>query len=440
MGKHNIEKNTWLYQFTYRFVYSLHNLFYREFYVINRPEKRRERPSIITPNHQNALMDALAVLFAKKEPLVFLARSDIFKQKFVAAILYFLKILPIYRIRDGFDSLKNNQETFDHTVRILSSKRGLVILPEGSHYGAKTLRPLKKGFARIAFMTEINGAEKVDLQIVPTAIDYTAYDTFFTRLTVFFGEPFPLKPYMEEYKSAPQKALNNITKQLSDSLKKHIIHIESEAHYHACLLASAIYAEQKYSGNTPEIQEKRFVTQRLVTQRLNEAKQNDAETFQQITGTAESLRKNIGNLPCEIVGKKPVWFALPGLLVTIMLLPIALPGTIIYGIFWYWPVWFVNRKIQDVQFRTSFRYVLYIIQYFSLLTVILIYLLLAYPLKSALIIFFMTIVSGILSLKLWRLFYWMFLKTKWYMVSLKRPKVKSLRKQVIRDVSNLFNK
>src|SRR6056297_3019058 len=135
MGKHNIEKNTPLYWLTYRFTLGLHNLMHREFYYLNRPKKSQEKPSIITPNHQNALMDALAVLFAKNEPLVFLARSDIFKKKFVAAILYFLKILPIYRIRDGFDNLKNNQETFDHTVRVLSNKRGLVILPEGNHYG-----------------------------------------------------------------------------------------------------------------------------------------------------------------------------------------------------------------------------------------------------------------------------------------------------------------
>src|SRR6056297_132027 len=281
MGKKKIEKYTFPYWITYQIAKAIHNLIYREFYVINRPQKKQEKPSIITPNHQSALMDAMAVLFAKKEPLVFLARSDIFKQKAVASILYFLKILPIYRIRDGFDNLKNNQETFDHTVRVLSNKRGLVILPEGNHYGAKRLRPLKKGFGRIAFMTEINGDEQVDLQIVPTAIDYTAYDTFFSRLTVVFGEPFPLKPYMEEYKNNSQKALNSITQHLRKSLQEHIIHIESEKYYDACLLASAVYAENKHSGNNAEAQKVRFYSQRDAAKVLNKAVAEDSNEFKQ---------------------------------------------------------------------------------------------------------------------------------------------------------------
>ncbi|MCK5169159.1 MAG: 1-acyl-sn-glycerol-3-phosphate acyltransferase, partial [Bacteroidales bacterium] len=49
-------------------------------------------------NHQNALMDALAILATSDTEPVFLARADIFKKRTVAKILTFLKILPIYRI------------------------------------------------------------------------------------------------------------------------------------------------------------------------------------------------------------------------------------------------------------------------------------------------------------------------------------------------------
>ncbi len=439
MGKQKIEKYTVPYWITYQIAKGIHNLIYREFYVINRPNKKQEKPSIITPNHQNALMDAMAVLFAKKEPLVFLARSDIFKQKAVARLLYFLKILPVYRIRDGFDSLKNNQETFDHTVRVLTNKRGLVILPEGNHHGAKRLRSLKKGFARIAFMTEINGNEKVDLQIVPTAIDYTAYDSFFSRLTVVFGEPFPLKPYLETYKENPQKALNNITQQLSKSLQSHIIHIESEKHYHACLLASAVFSENKYNGNNSQSQEKRFYSQRAVVQALNKAEESRSTYFKDIVEPATRLQKEAGMLPHEIIGQKTsVWTFLGGLL-AVLLIPFAIPGTIIYGPFWYWPVFLVNRKIKDVQFRTSFRYVLYIIQYFLLLLGIFIYLFVSYPPKAALILSFTTLLSGLLSLKIWRIVYWYYLKIKWYIITIKKPGLLSERSKMINKIETLLN-
>ncbi|HKK60097.1 MAG TPA: 1-acyl-sn-glycerol-3-phosphate acyltransferase [Salinivirga sp.] len=440
MGKKKIEKYTFPYWITYQIAKAIHNLIYREFYVINRPQKKQEKPSIITPNHQNALMDAMAVLFAKKEPLVFLARSDIFKQKAVASILYFLKILPIYRIRDGFDNLKNNQETFDHTVRVLSNKRGLVILPEGNHYGAKRLRPLKKGFGRIAFMTEINGDEQVDLQIVPTAIDYTAYDTFFSRLTVVFGEPFPLKPYMEEYKNNSQKALNSITQHLRKSLQEHIIHIESEKYYDACLLASAVYAENKHSGNNAEAQKVRFYSQRDAAKVLNKAVAEDSNEFKQMVESAEVLDQKAHGLPHEILAKKPSAMSFAGALLSFLLVPLAIPGTIIYGALWYWPIVFVNKKIKDVQFRTSFRYVLYIVQFFLLLLGIFIYLFSAHPPKTALIVFIMTILSGVLSLKIWRLVYWYYLKAKWFIKSLKKPELLRARNIVIEKVESLIGK
>ncbi len=440
MGKHNIEKNTPLYWLAYRFTIGLHNLIHREFYCINRPKKLQEKPSIITPNHQNALMDALAILFAKNEPLVFLARSDIFKKKFVAAILYFLKILPVYRIRDGYETLKQNKGVFEHTVRVLSSKRGLVILPEGNHFGAKRLRMLKKGFARIAFMTEMNAAKPLDLQIIPTAIDYTAYDTFFTRLTVVFGEPFPIEPYLENYKENPQIALNDITKRLSKELKKHIIHIESEDHYNECLLASAVYTDHKQPSYGANAQKERFETQREITQLLNRAENEKNELFQQVVNTASVLKKSIKNTPHEIVGQNTGSVSIVAFLLSIILFPLSLPGLAIYGLFWYWPVWFVNKKIADVQFRTSVRFVLYIVQFLLLLLGILIYLASAYPIKTAGIIFFIIIMSGILSIKILRLFYWSLLKLKWF---LKRKTNKNLQKQrrdVIDAVNSLINK
>ena len=74
---------------------------------------------IFAPNHHNALMDALAVLFTIPRQMVFLARADIFRKGVFANILTFLKILPIYRIRDGYSALQPNSEIFNKTVEVL---------------------------------------------------------------------------------------------------------------------------------------------------------------------------------------------------------------------------------------------------------------------------------------------------------------------------------
>jgi len=40
----------------------------------------------------------------------------------IASILYFLKILPVYRIRDGFSSLRGNDEIFLRQLMCLRIK------------------------------------------------------------------------------------------------------------------------------------------------------------------------------------------------------------------------------------------------------------------------------------------------------------------------------
>jgi 1-acyl-sn-glycerol-3-phosphate acyltransferase/uncharacterized membrane protein len=431
MGKKNIEKYTLTYWLLYKYAMGLHNLFYREVYTINRPKKDKEKPNIITPNHQNALMDAMAVLFAKNEPLVFLARSDIFKKKSIASILYFLKILPVYRIRDGYETLKNNQEIFEHTVRVLNNKRGLVVLPEGNHFGAKRLRTLKKGFARIAFASEIAGNEEVDIQIVPTAIDYSSYDKFFSRLTVVFGEPFPLKPYLDSYKEKPQNAINNITRELTSKLQDHIIHIETEEFYEESLLAIELYAETKVPGFTNQIQDKRYKIQKSASQLLNKIEKENPDKWNTIIKHAKTLKSGVYGIPNEIVGTEPLSSSIIYFIMSLLLIPLSLPGLIIYGPFWYLPLWFANKKIKDIQFRTSVRFGMSVFLYLLLLIGILIFLFVSYAPGLSMMIFISTLITGVLSIKTLQLTHWYFLKAKWFRRVQKNPELINAKSQII---------
>jgi 1-acyl-sn-glycerol-3-phosphate acyltransferase len=232
MGKHNIEKKSLGYSLLHKIIWFWHNIvFYRKIVLINKQNIPENANVIFTPNHQNALMDALALLFTIKRQLVFMARSDIFKKNKIANILYFLKILPIYRIRDGFDSLKKNEEIFAKTVDVLKEGNGLVILPEGNHSGKRKLRPLKKGFARIALQTEESHNFSLDLKIVPVGIDYSDYESFRSVLTLNFGEPINVSEYYEIYKQNAPVALNQLKDKLSESLKKVMINVESDVYY-----------------------------------------------------------------------------------------------------------------------------------------------------------------------------------------------------------------
>ena len=56
---------------------------------------------IIGCNHTSALLDPLIILRAMNRATVFMTRADIFRKPFLQKVFTFLKMLPIFRIRDG---------------------------------------------------------------------------------------------------------------------------------------------------------------------------------------------------------------------------------------------------------------------------------------------------------------------------------------------------
>ena len=90
----------------------IHDWFYRRIIIIGRKNIPKNKGVIFAPNHQNALMDPLAIIFTNSLQTVFLTRSDVFRSVLVPIFSYF-KMLPVYRIRDGAKSLKQNEEIFN---------------------------------------------------------------------------------------------------------------------------------------------------------------------------------------------------------------------------------------------------------------------------------------------------------------------------------------
>ena len=101
MGLQNIEKASVFYKLLSVSAKFFFNLFYRRFIIVGRENIPEGQQVIFAANHQNALMDALAMLFAYGKPVVFLARADIFKKALVANVLYFLKNIPVISTLDG---------------------------------------------------------------------------------------------------------------------------------------------------------------------------------------------------------------------------------------------------------------------------------------------------------------------------------------------------
>ena len=154
-------------------------------------------PFLFVANHQNAFMDGILVVISNAININTLIRADIFKTAFARTMLTFLKLMPVYRIRDGWDTLGKNQQQFDDCVKHFLKKESVLLFPEGNHGFARKLRPLSKGFARIAFEAQRQHSE-LKLEIVPVGINYAHHWAFNRNANVYYGNPIRVSDYYKE--------------------------------------------------------------------------------------------------------------------------------------------------------------------------------------------------------------------------------------------------
>jgi 1-acyl-sn-glycerol-3-phosphate acyltransferase len=136
-----------------QYVFFLMRLFYRKIVVEGKENIPAKGPIIFAPNHQNALMDPLAVHYGAGLQTIFLARADIFKIPVLRNLFYWLKIIPVYRMRDGKENLGNNDASFNVAVEVLENGRSVGIFPEAAHSNQRRLLPhAQRRVPRMAFL------------------------------------------------------------------------------------------------------------------------------------------------------------------------------------------------------------------------------------------------------------------------------------------------
>lgn len=216
---------SFLYKLGWYYVYITHRLFYAKIIVKGLENVPLNSPVILAPNHQNAYMDALLIVCTFPGQTVFMARADVFQNKFLSKIFRFLKIMPIYRIRDGYENLEKNETVFNEAIDVLGNKKVLCLMPEGTHGDRHVLKPLVKGIFRIA----LSAAEKfpdAPPVIVPVGIEYSEYYSFKSHVVIQYGKPIHVKEFTPLYKTNAAKVINEIRVKLSQEMKKLIVHID----------------------------------------------------------------------------------------------------------------------------------------------------------------------------------------------------------------------
>lgn len=188
---------------------------------------------ILLPNHCNALMDALVVLRTRKGPTAFGCRADLFNNKFLAEILYSLRILPMVRVRDGLKNVLKNYESMDYIVDAMENDLPFCMFCEGTHRTKHSLLPIKKGGIRTALhaIGHKKDVEK-DVYLMPIGLEYGDYFRFRSTSLVEFGDPINLSEYMRQHPDEAQaETYRNLEAQLKERMSSLITYIPDDENH-----------------------------------------------------------------------------------------------------------------------------------------------------------------------------------------------------------------
>ena len=170
---------------------------YRRIDVRGKENLPKDGAVLLAPNHSNTLMDALVMLQAQKAPTVFGARADMFKKPLIAKAMFFFRILPMVRQRDGLRNVLNNYESFETIVDTLEHDVRFCMYPEGRHRAAHSLLPLGKGILRAAVAANNRFGDKKPIYIVPVGIEYGDYFRYRSTCLISYGKAINVTEFIK---------------------------------------------------------------------------------------------------------------------------------------------------------------------------------------------------------------------------------------------------
>lgn len=213
--------------------------FYKKFSVQGLENIPKKKAVMYLPNHQNTFMDALVVAVSQSKVTHYMARADIFTNKTMIWLMSTVNLRPIYRLRDGKKAVIKNEQVFEELQDFMSKGESVMLHPEGTHSLKYRLRPLTKGFTRLAFGF-LERFPHMELEIIPVGINYSAHSRYRSKVSVIYGKPIDVRPFFE--KEEQNQAALELRDLVYERIKPLITHIKDEEGY------DEIFAELRHAG------------------------------------------------------------------------------------------------------------------------------------------------------------------------------------------------
>jgi 1-acyl-sn-glycerol-3-phosphate acyltransferase len=324
---------------------------YRRFEVHGKKRIPKGAALIFGVNHSNTLMDALVLLSADNIRKVFIARGDIFKNPAVAKILNFLRILPIFRIRNGVAAVRQNDDSLNKAIDVIHDHVDLYLFPEGTHRTKHSLMRMGKGLFHIAVDANKQFGDQSPVYIIPTAIEYGDYFRFRSTAMIHFGEPINVTEFFKNTTEENEAANINILKdRLHEEISKLFTYIPDDEDYDAIWEIVKMKNEKRAGSLYKKMLRNRSTVEKVL--KYKEEQPEEAKNlFERVVKFAQRRKKEKISV-ISVAKKRPFLNSLWMFAVLLIALPYYLASAAVN-----WPVWattwYIRSQLKDPAFGNT---------------------------------------------------------------------------------------
>lgn len=356
-----VEKWSFGYWIVRPYFYFAYWLFHRKIVILGKENIPKNKPVIYAPNHPNALHDDLSIVYSAPHQVVWLGRADIFKSALARPFLKFIKIIPVYRIRDGKESLSSNDKTFRKAIRVLQNNNAIGLYPEGDNSVNRKMKPHKKAIPRIVFLGGELTDYTLDVKIVPTGIYFDQYHNFGRRLLIIFGKPLNVKDYYDAYRENPFKATISLRNDLQQAILQLTLNYnttENTEGFEAIRSISSKFLQQQMGLSDTLYNQ--FQTGRQLAAKLEKWETEDPGKTKELAGKALSLDQRLNssgvrNWLLDEKEEKTGKFLLQ-VLYLLLSLPVSVYGFLFSAIPFFAIDTLVRQKVKLEIFKSTFSF------------------------------------------------------------------------------------
>ena len=328
----------------------------RRFVVKGKENLPKDGAVIIGCNHTSALLDPLVILRAMNTDTVFMTRADIFRKPFLQKVFAFLKMLPIFRIRDGYAAVKQNEEIIAKCGEVLQHGLPLALFPEATHRPKHSLLPLSKGIFHIALEANKKFGHERPVYIVPMGLEYARYFSYRSTVVATYGEPINVTEFVRQHENevTPARLLAMLREELATRMSKLIAYVPDTEDYDAQWeLTKLCTAQCRPLSPAERLTINQTVIKRLVEKKEAEAPEATAALYADAVNFKKERRLH-GIHPSSTSHKHPLAASVGNTIALLCALPYYLFCAITMA-----PSWIVSHiivgKLKDKAFSNTAR-------------------------------------------------------------------------------------